>query len=274
MAQQQATYTEGVTTKANIRAAINANATDAESRLTLLSRSSTERVSIANNATDANNDIDFSAGVEILTNGTSYIPVAMPAMTKRLDASWVAGNNQGGLSTGTKANSTWYYIYGVYNTTTGVADYIFDPSPTSPTLSSGFTYSKRLLGGAMLTDGSGNILQWKWFGHQVEYDALILDSVTSLTTTPSAFTLSVPAFPVRAKVYSTIDCSGTVSAGVFFRPPSMDVVGEEIIQIYGGGLNRVLKRVRAENRQIEHWIGSVTNVIGSALYTLGFEDIY
>jgi hypothetical protein len=36
MAQQQATYTEGVTTKANIRAAINANATDAESRLVAL----------------------------------------------------------------------------------------------------------------------------------------------------------------------------------------------------------------------------------------------
>jgi hypothetical protein len=36
MAQQQAAYTEGVTTHADIRAAINANATDAESRLVAL----------------------------------------------------------------------------------------------------------------------------------------------------------------------------------------------------------------------------------------------
>lgn len=108
---------------------------------------------IANNGSDANNDIDFSAGAVFdLTNNVGW---AMSALIKRLDASWAAGTNQGGLDTGSKANNTWYYAYAIYNPTTNTADAIFTATYGSPTLPSGYTRSAYI--GAFFTDGSSNI---------------------------------------------------------------------------------------------------------------------
>ncbi|CAB4150166.1 hypothetical protein UFOVP571_1, partial [uncultured Caudovirales phage] len=53
-------------------------------------------ITIANNATDANNDIDFSAGNGVLDDGSGQVLLSS-TLVKRLDASWVAGTNQGGL---------------------------------------------------------------------------------------------------------------------------------------------------------------------------------
>ena len=119
-------------------------------------------IKASNNATDANNDIDFSAGNFILNNGSGQ-GLLTTALTKRLDASWVAGTNQGGLLSGTKAiNSTYHWfaiqkpdgtvdvgaILGVNGTT---------PDPTS-VLPSGYTaFSKNPIV-SVITDGSGNIL--------------------------------------------------------------------------------------------------------------------
>jgi hypothetical protein len=111
-------------------------------------------LTISNNGTDANNDIDIaiggcidSTGVEIMQIGTS--------ITKRLDASWVVGTNQGGLDTGSKANSTWYYIYVIKRIDTNVTDVLFSASATSPTMPANYSYYRKI--GAIVTDGSGNI---------------------------------------------------------------------------------------------------------------------
>jgi len=89
-------------------------------------------ITIANNSTDANNDIDFTAGNFQFADGSGQ--AVLSAITKRLDASWTAGNNQGGLDTGTKANSTWYHCYAIYNPTSGITDAIFSTNATSPSL--------------------------------------------------------------------------------------------------------------------------------------------
>ena len=114
-----------------------------------------QTITIANNSTDANNDIDFSSGNFVFSDfsGQAYVS----AMTKRLDANWVAGNNQGGLDTGTKQVNTPYYGYAIYNPTTLVADIIFSANPTSPTLPGGFTKYRRIKGAFFLTNASGNI---------------------------------------------------------------------------------------------------------------------
>jgi len=105
------------------------------------------------NGTDADHDIDFSAGNFQFDDGSGQ--AVATALTKKLDASWVAGTNQGGLDTGSIAANTWYYCFAIYNPTTSTADSLFSASYSSPTLPSGYT--KKEYRGAVLTDASSNI---------------------------------------------------------------------------------------------------------------------
>lgn len=164
-------------------------------------------ITISNNATDANNDIDFSAGNFILNNGSGQ-GLLTTALTKRLDATWSAGTNQGGLLSGTKAiNSTYHWfaiqkpdgtvdvgaILGVNGTT---------PDPTSVLPSGYTTFSKNPIV-SVITDGSGNIRTGKYTffngGYEFTYNNKVADAtLVSLTTTKTPLTVSCPA-GVRVK---------------------------------------------------------------------------
>lgn len=132
-----------------------------------------KQITIANNVTDANNDIDFTSGTFTFSDYTGMASVG--AMTKRLDASWTAGTNNGGLDTGSKANSTWYHSYAIYNPTSGVSDFIFSTNATTPTLPSGYTKYKLIESIYVLS--SGAIMSFKDMG-----DRIVFSPVTELST--------------------------------------------------------------------------------------------
>ena len=141
-------------------------------------------ITIANNATDANNDIDFSAGNAPLDDGSGQV-ILSSTMVKRLDASWVAGTNQGGLFSGTKANSTKYYLFAITNGT--INDAGFDSSATGANIPSGYKGSYR---GMVKTDSSGNILAFKQTGNKfllasqiTEFSGTVASTYTNLTST-------------------------------------------------------------------------------------------
>ena len=106
------------------------------------------------------------------------------ALTKQIDAAWVAGDNAGGLFTGSVAADTFYYCFVIENLSTGVVDAGFDPSFSSPTLPSGYT--KKDYRGAILTDGAGNIRSgnYTFFGGGYRF---------IYTTKIAAFTAASPA---------------------------------------------------------------------------------
>lgn len=177
-----------------------------------------QKITITNNTTDANNDIDFSGGNFVFSDfsGQAYVP----AMTKRLDANWTAGSNNGGLDTGTKAANTWYGVYAIYNPTTNVADYLFTATGvTSLVLPSGFTKYKYV--GSILNNAS-NVLQ---FFKQVDnyfYFNNIIDASPSspVSGVYSTYTLSVPRINgILAMVNSRLDYTGTgvVTIGINYR---------------------------------------------------------
>lgn len=110
---------------------------------------------LSNNGTDANKDIDISAGeARDATNAVDMYLAA--ALTKQIDATWAVGTNQGGLDTGSVTTSTWYYVWLIKRSDTGVVDALFSTSNSSPTMPSNYDY-KRLIGG-VLTDSSSNII--------------------------------------------------------------------------------------------------------------------
>lgn len=95
-----------------------------------------------NNGSDASNDIDFLTIKAIDTTGV-FLFNSSTTVTKRLDASWTAGTNQGGLDTGSEATSTWYACWAIAKAD-GTIDYLFSLSATAPTMPTGYVYKVRI----------------------------------------------------------------------------------------------------------------------------------
>lgn len=145
---------------------------------------------LSNNAGDATNDLDISPGVAKDSTGVYDMSLAA-SITKRLDATFVAGTNQGGLDTGAKANSTWYHVWIIRNDSSGVADVLFSTSVSAPTMPSGYTAKRRI--GAIRTSGAGVILQFRQLADEFLWVTSVLDiNVTDQSTTAVLYTLTVP----------------------------------------------------------------------------------
>lgn len=110
------------------------------------------------NAADANNDVTVAAGeARDEANGADITLAA--SITKRLDAAWTVGDNQGGLNTGAEASSTWYEVHLIKRSDTGVVDVMFTTTANRATLPANYDRQRRI--GWIRNDGSGNILQFK-----------------------------------------------------------------------------------------------------------------
>lgn len=96
------------------------------------------------NTSDTANDIDIAAGAAASDISPFSLMQLGASLTKRIDANWSVGTGQGGLDTGSVANST-YYVWLIQRPDTGVVDALFSLSSTSPTMPSNYT-RKRLIG--------------------------------------------------------------------------------------------------------------------------------
>ena len=145
---------------------------------------------LANNGTDALNDIDIAAG-ECSSSVNNCSISLTSSLTKRLDATWVVGTNQGGLDTGAEANSTWYHVWVIRKDSTGAADVLFSTSATAPTMPTGYTAKRRV--GSIYNDSSGNIKAFTQFGTQFLWTVIVNDiNAGSWGTAASNVTLTTP----------------------------------------------------------------------------------
>ena len=232
-----------------------------------------QKITIANNTSDPNNDIDFSGGNFVFSDfsGQAYVP----AMTKRLDANWTAGTNQGGLDTGTKANSTWYYCYTIYNPTTQASDFLFSASATSPTLPSGFTKLKYI--GSILTNSSGNIIAFKQVDNYFYFPEILDASPTPTSGAYSTYTLSVPKQNnIIAMVRSSIAYTGTgvTSVNIYFRATGTSIafIGHGFAT-NGYTSNSIVNFVSTNNLgQVDVSFNFTAPVSNATLHTFGYID--
>lgn len=122
-------------------------------------------LTLSNNGTDANNDIDIAPGT---ARGNGVTVTNSATLTKRLDAAWTVGNGNGGLDTGSKAASATYHVHAIRRNSDGVFDALFSTSATSPVMPTGWTRVQRL--GAVMTDGSGNIRAFIQTGNEFRFN--------------------------------------------------------------------------------------------------------
>lgn len=146
-------------------------------------------LNISNNAGDANNDIDISAGQAADDTGAAIITLS-DSITKRLDAAWSAGTDNGGIDTGSKANDTLYAIWLIAESD-GVGDVILSEDFDTPAMPTGYTLKRYL--GACFTDGSGNIAACEWYGPHCTIAVPVEDlNTNALGTSRQLITLTAP----------------------------------------------------------------------------------
>lgn len=107
-----------------------------------------------------------------------------------------AVNGAAGLDTGDLANSTWYYVWAIGDSTlqnNGSA--LLSASASTPTLPAGYDVYRLI--GALRTNGSAQLLNFKYCGKGVER-TLYWDSVISVLSGGSSTTLAL------------VDCDGAV----------------------------------------------------------------
>jgi hypothetical protein len=144
---------------------------------------------IANNGTDAANDIDIAGG-EAQAESHDNVMTLSGTIVKRLDAAWAVGTNQGGLNTGAEAANTWYEVHLIKRTDTGVVDVMFTTTANRTTLPTNYDKQRRI--GWIRNDGSSNILAFTQVEDHFTLVTPINDVGVAFTTTLTAVTLTVP----------------------------------------------------------------------------------
>lgn len=146
---------------------------------------------LSNNATDAVNDIDISAGECASTETNPVLMVLSSSLTKRLDAAWAVGSGNGGLDTGSIANTT-YHVWAIQRSDTGVVDALFSASATSPTMPSNYDRKRRI---GSIIRSSGTILPFV----QINDNFNLISSVMNRSST-AAFPLGLQSVTIPSGV--------------------------------------------------------------------------
>jgi hypothetical protein len=174
-------------------------------------------LTLSNDGGSPNTVIDIAVGSATSDDNSVYMTLGS-AYTKSIASNWAVGTGNGGLDTGSVAASTWYHVYLIQRTDTGVVDALLSLSATSPTMPTSYTKKRRI--GAIKTDGSSHILAFVQNGDEFLWATPVNDiSTTTLGTTPTLIALSVP---LGVKVNALMRCFFSNASGAQFLINSPD----------------------------------------------------
>ncbi|WP_164635056.1 hypothetical protein [Rhodopseudomonas sp. BR0G17] len=165
------------------------------------------------NAANPSTRIDITAGKARSSDDT--LSIILPAMTKRIDATFVAGSGNGGLDTGAVAANSGYYLWAIARSDqAAAADVLISLSATAPSLPT--SWDKKRLLGYVATDASAAIIDFLVFegGDCVLFNAMLplsLNSSNLPNGTWTTFSVPVPA-KAEAVLGASIQNSSSTSA--------------------------------------------------------------
>lgn len=150
----------------------------------------------------------IAAGYAADTGNAALMNLAS-AYTKTTSA-WAVGTATGSLDTGAIANNTWYHVFLIRRTDTGVVDVLISTSATTPTMPASYTQKRRI--GSMRTNGSAQWIKFIQNGDDFTWDTPVADvsAATNPGTAAVTRTLTVPTgLILEAKIF----IAGTGSLG-------------------------------------------------------------
>lgn len=175
-------------------------------------------LTLSNNGTDADHDINIAAGS--CRNAANTADITLGAFVKQIDATWSAGSAAGGLASSltAPAANTWYHVFAII--VGGTADAGFDTSITGANLIADHTATSVRRIGSVLTNGTANIIAFLQVGDDVYWDVHPSDvDGGSAATTGTDVVLSVPiGLRVTAKFNAN---AGGAAASIAFYPKGL-----------------------------------------------------
>lgn len=210
---------------------------------------------LSNNATDPAKDIDIAPGVA-RDGGDTANMVLSSTLVKRIDASWAAGTNAGGLDgsesvVGTPDIDTWYHVWLIRRSDAGVVDALFSESATAPAMPVNYDQKRRI--GAVLTDGTANILGFLQIGDIFYWKTPTVDHSGAPGLTDTNFTVSVP-IGIRCRVITNIDANGSAGGQqVWLYSPELNApTNANIEQSSSGDSQRMTTDHTNTSSQLRH----------------------
>jgi hypothetical protein len=131
-------------------------------------------------------------------------------------SAWAVGTGNGGLDTGAIVINTWYHVYLIKRTDTGVVDIVFSQSTLGPNLPPNYTLWRRI--GSLLTNGAA---QWTLFsqnGDEFLWSVPFGDAVSVAVGTAGIIQpLKVPSGFIVTALFNSLMISNTVGTLVLFH---------------------------------------------------------
>lgn len=192
-------------------------------------------LTVSNNGSDATNDIDVTAGKCI--DSTNAVLMSLSALTKRLDANWAAGTNQGMRNSGAAITDTTYHIYAVCKADGADPDIYAHTSTTVATVvaalqaetgGSAYLYARRIFS---IIRASAAIIPFKQRGDFVEWVSIRNDVFAGGPSASALYTLSVPlGLVLLAQVSANVrdDTPAAASYAKFLSPDQTDAVAADV----------------------------------------------
>lgn len=229
--------------------------------------------------TDAAHDLNITAGSCKATDGL-YDLVLETEITKRIDATWAAGNDAGGWESGTSIpTSGIIYVWLIASSTTGVVDVLFSVSATSPSMPSGYDKKRRIL--SWPTDASDNLLAAIHDGLDGVYlterisdvvDASIVDDAeeTAIFLCPANglynFVCATNTDSDATSIFVGTMQTAAASGAVYFF---MGVEGASLDELAGFGYERV--NANSQMRYVMSFAGGSAHSI--TFFAKGYRDL-
>ncbi len=149
------------------------------------------------------------------TDNTNTVTMVLGSAYTKTTASWAVGTGNGALDTGAIAANTWYHVFLIYRSDTGVVDVLFSTSPASPTLPASYTNFRRI--GAMKTDGASHWILFNQQGDNFIWATAIVDSTSVASSTANTITLaSVPSGVVVEALFRFTFTGGNINPAILF----------------------------------------------------------
>lgn len=182
-------------------------------------------LTLSNNGANPNTHVDFASG--LVAKGPVVIRNTA-TLTKRLNATFVAGTGNGGLDIGAVASNGTYFAYALRKTADGSFDAVLSTSATiggvNTTSLAGYSIVKCI--GVVVTDGSSNIRAFVLNpGDDYTYVNPVPDVVNvTIGTTSGLMALTLPnGAKVKAKINATFR-SSTLTNQVLISSPDQRVL--------------------------------------------------
>lgn len=157
----------------------------------------------------AGSSATFGVAAGYATDSTNVSMMSLGSAYTKTTSAWAVGTANGALDTGTIANSTWYHVFLIKRTDTGVVDVLISTSATSPTLPTNYTLFRRI--GSMKTDGSAQWTKFSQFGDEFLWDAAV-NNVNGSPATTAIQTIAVTV-PTGIKITAILNIGSTSADG-------------------------------------------------------------